>query len=127
MKRLLTIVASAVALSGCVAGGGFGAFDEATFFADPATYAMYDCKQLEPVRASQTSRVAELKALMLKAETGPGGAVIAELAYRTEYISAEARLKSVNQHWQRNGCDQQTGPAGRAGGKRADPGRGGVY
>ena len=53
-------------------------------FADPARYDLYECKQLEPERKNLATRAAELQGLMAKAETGAGGAVVAELAYRND-------------------------------------------
>jgi len=105
---------AAMLLGGC-AGGEIGgtnvSLNEATFFSDPAKFALYDCKQLASVRTSYAARVEELKGLMNKAETGPGGPVIAELAYRPDYLSAQATLKRANDEWQRNRCDVSTDPS----------------
>ena len=106
----LAIAAGAV-LSGCAAGGGPPTLDESTFFADPAAYAMYDCKQLAGVRTTMATRVEELRGLMTKAETGAGGAVVAEIAYRPDYVSAQAKLKQANAAWERNRCETVTDPA----------------
>jgi hypothetical protein len=94
-------VGAATMLSGCAGV----AVDESTFFADPATFAMYDCKQLAGVRTSYAQRVEELQRLMAKAETGAGGSVVAEVAYRPDYVAAQAKLKSANSYWERNRCD----------------------
>jgi hypothetical protein len=101
-------IASAL-LSGCATG----AVDESTFFVDPARYAMYDCKQLAPVRKTAAARIEELQGLMTKAETGPAGSVVAEMAYRPDYVSAQATLKSANAAWERNRCESA--------GQSADP------
>jgi hypothetical protein len=103
-------ISAGVALSGCASTGGVGV-DESTFFADPATFAMYDCKQLAVARESLVKRVEELQGLMTKAETGAGGAVVAEIAYRPDYLSNQARLKSANAAWERNRCENVTDPA----------------
>src|SRR5437016_9987757 len=68
-------------------------------FADPAKYDLYDCKQLEPERKRLADRTAELQGLMAKAETGAGGAVIAEVAYRNEYIATRGQSKLAEQAW----------------------------
>ena len=73
-------------------------------FADPAKYDLYDCKQLEPERKRLADRTAELQGLMAKAETGAGGVVIAEVAYRNEYIATRGQSKLAEQAWQRNRC-----------------------
>ena len=73
-------------------------------FADPAKYDLYDCKQLEPERKRLADRSAELQGLMAKAETGVGGTVVAEVAYRNEYIATRGQSKLAEQAWQRNRC-----------------------
>jgi hypothetical protein len=102
-------VSAGALLSGCA--GMAPALDESTFFSDPAAFAMYDCKQLANVRTGYTARVQELQGLMTKAETGTGGSVIAEVAYRPDYVSAQAKLKQANAAWERNRCDSVTDPA----------------
>ena len=104
-------IAAGAMLSGCAAGGGPPTLDESTFFADPAAYAMYDCKQLAGVRTTMATRVEELRGLMTKAETGAGGSVVAEIAYRPDYVSAQAKLKQANAAWERNRCETVTDPA----------------
>jgi hypothetical protein len=102
-------VTASVLLSGCAGTGSV--VDESTFFADPAAFAMYDCKQLATAREGLVKRVEELRGLMNKAETGAGGSVVAEIAYRPDYLSNQARLKSANAAWERNRCENVTDPA----------------
>jgi hypothetical protein len=110
LARFSALALSAGAtLSGCAATSS--SLDEATFFSDPAAYAMYDCKQLATLRDAQAKRVAELQGLMIKVETGVGGSVIAEVAYRSDYVSAQAKLKRANQTWEQNRCETVTDPA----------------
>jgi hypothetical protein len=73
-------------------------------FVDPAKYDNFDCKQLETERKSLVTRTAELQGLMAKAETGTGGTMVVELAYRNDYISARAQAKLAEEVWQRNKC-----------------------
>src|SRR5262249_41401821 len=80
-RRIALALGATLALGACSSV----AVDETTFFADPARYDLYDCKQLGDVRTQHMARVDELKRLMAKAETGTGGAVVSELAYRSEY------------------------------------------
>jgi hypothetical protein len=75
-----------------------------TAFADPAKYDLYDCKQLETERKSLANRAAELQGLMAKAETGVAGPVVAELAYRNEYVSIRGQARFAEDAWQRNKC-----------------------
>jgi hypothetical protein len=73
-------------------------------FADPAKYDLYDCKQLEVERKNLSTRAAELQGLIAKAETGVAGPVVAELAYRNEYISVRGQAKFADEAWQRDKC-----------------------
>jgi hypothetical protein len=73
-------------------------------FVDPAKYDQFDCKQLDAERKAQATRTAELQGLIAKAETGTGGSVVGELAYRNDYISARASSKLADETWQRNKC-----------------------
>src|SRR3954452_7780139 len=88
------------ALSGCADMGD----SMSAAFADPAKYDLYDCKQLETERKSLANRAAELQGLMAKAETGVAGAMVAELAYRNEYVSIRGQAKFADDAWQRNKC-----------------------
>jgi hypothetical protein len=73
-------------------------------FADPAQYDLYDCKQLEDARKALARRASELQGLMAKAETGVGGAVVSELAYRNDYISVQGQAHFADEAWRRNKC-----------------------
>ncbi|OKO90784.1 twin-arginine translocation pathway signal, partial [Bradyrhizobium sp. NAS80.1] len=97
---LLAPFAAGVALSGCA-----GMSETiAPAFADPGKYELYDCKQLEAERKALTARTADLQRLMDKAETGAGGAVVAELAYRNDYIAVRGQSQLVDDAWRRNRC-----------------------
>src|SRR3954469_22033437 len=73
-------------------------------FVDPAKYEQYDCKQLDTERKALGTPTAEWQGLSAKAETGVGGSVVGELAYRNDYISARASSKLADETWQRNKC-----------------------
>ena len=73
-------------------------------FADPAKYDLYDCKQLETERKNLATRAAELQGLMAKAETGVAGPVVAELAYRNDYVAVRGQARLAEEAWQRNKC-----------------------
>jgi hypothetical protein len=81
-----------------------------TAFADPAKYDLYDCKQLEAERKALETRGAELQGLMAKAETGVAGPVVAELAYRNDYIAVRGQQHYAEEAWRRNKC-RETPPA----------------
>ena len=95
--------------------------DESTFFVDPARYDLYDCKQLAAARKVHMDHIDELKRLMAKAETGAGGAVVSELAYRDEYVATQANLKLANRVWDGNHCDSQIVSTGRRQGPSSLP------
>jgi hypothetical protein len=73
-------------------------------FADPAKYDYYDCKLLEGERKSLKTRIEDLERLMAKAQTGAAGPVVAELAYRNDYIAYRGQQKLAEKAWQRNNC-----------------------
>jgi len=75
-------------------------------FADPAKYDLYECKQLEAERKNLAARAAELQGLIAKAQTGVAGPVVAELAYRNEYIAVRGQAKNAEEAWQRNKCHE---------------------
>jgi hypothetical protein len=96
------LLSLATGFSGCAQMGE----NMTSAFADPAKYELYECKQLEPERKSLANRAAELQGLMAKAETGTGGAVVVELAYRNDYISIRAQQKLAEEAWRRNKCHE---------------------
>lgn len=73
-------------------------------FVDPAKYDLYDCKQLQTERKALNTRAQELQGLMAKAETGFGGPVVAEVAYRNDYVSVRGQLRLAEEVWRRNKC-----------------------
>ena len=87
-------------------------------FADPAKYDLYECKQLETERKTLANRAAELQGLMAKARTGVGGSVVAELAYRNEYIAVRGQSKFADDAWRSNKC-HDTPPAAAVAAKPA--------
>ncbi len=94
------LVAAGFVLSGCA-----GMSETiAPAFADPAKYELYDCKQLEAERKSLATRTADLQRLMDKAETGTGGAVVSELAYRNDYVAVRGSAQMAEDAWRRNRC-----------------------
>lgn len=97
---VVALVAAGFALSGCA-----GVSETiAPAFADPAKYELYDCKQLEGERKALAVRTADLQKLMDKAETGTGGAVVSELAYRNDYVAVRGSAQLAEDAWRRNKC-----------------------
>src|SRR5258706_15047731 len=110
------MLAFGVGLSGCADMGD----TLSTAFADPAKYELYDCKQLETERKTLATRSAELQGLMAKADTGLAGPVVAELAYRNEYVSVRRQSRFAEEAWQRNKCHLSP-PAPAAAAPEASP------
>ena len=98
--RAAAVLALALALPGCADMSD----SMSLAFADPAKYELYDCKQLEAERKRLAARSAELQGLMAKAETGAGGAIVAEVAYRNDYIATRGQSRLADQAWQKNRC-----------------------
>jgi hypothetical protein len=94
------MLAFGVGLSGCADVGD----TLSTAFADPAKYELYDCKQLETERKTLATRSAELQGLMAKADTGAAGPLVAELAYRNEYVAVRGQARFAEEAWQRSRC-----------------------
>lgn len=116
-----------LSLAGCA---GISDTMVSSAFVDPARYENFDCKQLETERKALALRSAELQGLMAKAETGTGGAVISELAYRNDYVYVRGQARLAEETWRRNKCvagapaaaapaapasDKGQGPASRSG------------
>ena len=105
-----TTATAALLVLGAGLGAGLGGCADvgdsfaSAAFVDPAKYEQYDCKQLDAERKYLAPRTAELQGLIAKAQTGTGGSVVGELAYRNDYISARASSKLAEEMWQRNKC-----------------------
>ncbi|MGO9360426.1 MAG: twin-arginine translocation pathway signal [Xanthobacteraceae bacterium] len=79
-------------------------------FADPSKYDLYNCAQLRTARRENAKRVAELRGLVARAETGTGGTAVAEVAYGNDLVSARASALLADQVWKREHCDSQVLP-----------------
>jgi hypothetical protein len=120
---VLGAFAFGAALSGCAGVGD----TVSTAFADPAKYELYDCKQLAPERKRLATALAENQGLMAKAETGVGGSVVAEMAYRNDNIALRGQLHFAEEAWRKNRCRESapTAPAGSPPGPLPPPSRAG--
>ena len=116
----LALIALGAGLSGCA-----GMSDTiAPAFADPAKYELYDCKQLEAERKTLAAKTADIQGLMTKAETGVAGPVVAEVAYRNDYIALRGQSKLADEAWQKNRCQESKpepapAPAAKSGRSKA--------
>ena len=121
---VLALLLLAAGLSGCASVGD----NMSSAFVDPARYDLYECKHLVTERVRIAARLAELQGLMAKAETGVGGSVVAELAYRNDLISTRAQQKLADEAWRSNKCrwikPDPTAPKPDAGAAAAPPAAG---
>jgi len=85
--------------------GSCGFAQAASFFVDPSHYALYDCDQLNTAHKQVGARVAELKGLMAKAETGFAGALMSGLAYQSEYVTARSELEQIEENQKKLNCN----------------------
>ena len=96
------LAALSLNLAGCAGMGD----SVSTAFADPAKYDLYNCKQLETERKTLAKRTGELQALMDKAQSGVAGPVVAEVAYRNDYIAVRGQSRNADEAWRRNKCHE---------------------
>ena len=59
---------------------------------------------MEAERKKLVERAAELQGLMSRAETGVAGSVVAEVAYRNDYVKVRGQTKLVEDAWRSNKC-----------------------
>lgn len=95
----------AATLGGCATGNVVG-----SAFVDPSKYDLYDCKQLITARDGVNTRANELEALIAKAETGVGGALVSGLAYQSDYAAARAQRDLIDQKLASNDCAAELAP-----------------
>jgi hypothetical protein len=97
----LTLGLAALALAGC------GAVSDPTGFAIVAQdrYDFMTCTQILSLRTTHAARVKELGQSIEKAETSPGGFLVAGAAYRTEYVQARALVAAAERAARKNNCD----------------------
>ncbi len=100
----ITLALALLALGSTMSGCADMSEGMTAAFADPAKYELYNCKQLEDERKSLATRIAELQALIAKAETGTGGTVVGELAYRNDYIALRGQSHFADEAWRKNRC-----------------------
>jgi hypothetical protein len=105
------LLALGLVLSGCA---GVSGEDMMAAFGDPAKYDLYDCKQLETERKNLASREAGLQGLMAKAQTGTAGPVVAEMAYRTDYLTVRGQAHFAEEAWRKNKCHASSPDAATA-------------
>jgi hypothetical protein len=101
MVRMVVLgVAMGVTAAGCSTSNGPG-----SLFVDPGHYDAYHCNDLQARWQALNKREIELRNLMDKAATGPGGTVIGTVAYGTDYQSVLTEKKLVQQAAAEKNCE----------------------
>jgi hypothetical protein len=103
---VLALLALGIGLSACAGSVSDLGDNLALGFVDPARYDFYDCKQLQVERKAIADRIEGTKKLMDKADTGFAGPVVAEIAYRNDYVAAVGQRKLADEAWKRNNCHE---------------------
>jgi len=91
-------------LAAAVLLGSSACAQAASFFVDPSHYDLYNCDQLNTAHKTVGKRVAELKGLMAKAETGFAGALMSGLAYQSEFVAARGELEQIEEDRRKLNC-----------------------
>jgi len=108
--RAISLLALTIELTGCAAVPDV----VSDSMSDPAKYDLYNCKQLEAARKSLLAQAAELEGLIAKAETGTGGSMVAEMAYRPDHAKVRASLHLADKVWGRDRRTPSVRPAAPA-------------
>src|SRR3569623_785049 len=101
LHRTKLYLASAVLLGSCASA------QAGSFFVDPSHYDLYNCDQLNTAHKSVGARVADLKGLMAKAETGFAGSLKSGLAYQSEFVAARGAQEQIEEDRRKQNCGTQ--------------------
>jgi hypothetical protein len=96
---LLLCALAGGALSGCGLGNGAG-----SWLVDPSKFEGYHCNDLQTRWTEANTREKELRNLMEKASQAPGGTVIGQLTYRTDYESVLTEKRMLQQQAAEKNC-----------------------
>ena len=103
-RRAFIALSMAALMAGCATQGGGPEDRLGSFLVVPGKYSLYSCPQ-QAVRSAQLkTRQQELDALIAKAGSGPGGAIAATLAYRTEYAQVRGELAELAKETAAKNC-----------------------
>ena len=82
---------AALALSGCAMS------DERAInlMVGEGAYTTYSCDDIARAIKAHVDRINQLRGLMAKAETGPGGDMVNAIAYRPEYLELRGELQEL--------------------------------
>jgi hypothetical protein len=83
-----------------------------SIMSDPLKYQYYDCKQMADVMKSLTAQEQKLEDLIRRAEQDTGGAFVAAVAYKNDYVKVRADKKVLRDTQVRRDCIKQTEQGG---------------
>jgi hypothetical protein len=95
---LLAGLAAAIALAGCTS------HDLVASATRPGKYRLYSCEQLNKRGTELVKRERELEGLIKKAGQSPGGELVAAVAYRNEYNTAQGDLREIEKDGAEKKC-----------------------
>jgi hypothetical protein len=110
----MALVAAAAAVAGCTSVDSAG-----RFLVAPDKYVLYNCTQLSDAAQANSARQQELERLMAKAETGTGGELASNLAYRPEYVQLRGEMNELRRTTTEKNCKPLPTTSG-AGGRASD-------
>lgn len=91
------------ALSGCGTGLGVGN-GAGAWLVEPGKFDGYHCNDLVTRWQADNTREKELRNLMDKASQAPGGGMIGQLTYRTDYESVQTEKRILQQQATEKNC-----------------------
>jgi hypothetical protein len=105
-KRTMRPAAAAmplfVILAGC--GGSYSDQFGSSILISPAKYAYHGCLHLQDADNTARMRQKQLQELMTRAAKGPGGNVVGQIAYRSDYEVARAEREMIAQEMTKKQC-----------------------
>lgn len=94
--------AFALAVLGAACAGGF---DPGYSVVTQDRFDFMECPEIIGHRNNWTAREKQLRDLVEKAESSPGGFIVGATAYRSELMQARTHLRLVQKTAQEKGCD----------------------
>ena len=91
-------------LAGCATQNGAPDDSLSSYMVSPGKYQLYSCAQITALEPPFRTREGELVVLIAKAESGPGGAIAATLAYRSEYLQVRGELTELGKATAAKNC-----------------------
>ncbi len=109
LAQRLARIAGAATIAATAGGCALNSEDiSAAVMTDPLKYELYDCKQMEGQMKALVAQADRFKDLIAKAEQGPGGTIVATVAYKNDYLRVRADIKNLRESQQRRNCIKQT-------------------